>query len=161
MITAEATIALLHDVIPNDWKNKDVVSLGAVGSTALSTDWLEAVWTFLRAHYPGDLSCVTGLPLLPLEGADACRVVPLRLPSNTMLLSVFGTELPEAVAQLLTDMGEWGHQLSRDIIMQALAELHQVQMSHVYSGVCAHIDHVCGCTRSHQRVVAAQACTWC
>ena len=68
---------------------------------AMSKQWLEKVWEFLRLHLPNDLSCFDGLPMIPLPENELCKLSTER---PIMLKQYSGQKLTQDMVKILSSM---------------------------------------------------------
>ena len=68
---------------------------------AMSKQWLEKVWEFLRHHLPNDLSCFDGLPMIPLPDNELCKLSTVH---PIMLKQYSGQKLTQDMVKIVSSM---------------------------------------------------------
>ena len=100
---------MLPSIIPKDWFQHPVVTYDPTQPPSPSyppQEWFQHLWNYLRFHYPGDLSSVAGLPILPaLDTGDLIELLPLALPSLAVMTSAMGTTLSSECSKILQVCG--------------------------------------------------------
>ena len=105
----DAVMGLLPLLIPKDWYQQEKVAYNPSSPSASGyppATWLRVLWTYLRRHLPGDLSMVAGLPILPtVDREDQMQIIPLALPSTTLIHSALGVTLDRECCSILAACG--------------------------------------------------------
>ena len=105
----DAVMGLLPLLIPKDWYQQEKVAYNPSSPSASGyppATWLCVLWTYLRRHLPGDLSMVAGLPILPtVDREDQMQIIPLALPSTTLIHSALGVTLDRECCSILAACG--------------------------------------------------------